>query len=156
MRNFSSNVITALTSVESPEVFILLVKAETEPPILLTSDSLNTFHKGLLFEPFPFKLKSPPVGEDQLPRATLQVDIVDQRVLQVFRLITEAPVVDFIVVLASDTEIPVLSLEGITLRSISADTSSNFLEAELLDFDIQSEPYPPRIFNGGEFPGLFQ
>lgn len=138
------------------EAFIVLITiAHTDlvPSLLVAGNSTNITSRGDEYVAYPFSVQFPSSDPDSPPRARIQIDNVDRRIVQGLRALTSAPTITFEIIRASDPDTVEISMPGFTLQS--ADYDALIVAGDLGVENFILEPYPAGIFSPAQFPGGF-
>lgn len=102
---------------------------------------------------WPFGISLPDEREDTPSGMKLQIDNVDPRVMSAIRPLTKPPLITVYIVLARTPDVveagPVEGLVG------SVDYDALQITASIHGPYVLAEPFPYRIFNPHEWPGVF-
>lgn len=148
--------IASLLAQETGEVWLTLLTirhADLPAPERLVLDLQPVVSRGETYLPASFDIRLPNQSGDAPPRVTLSLDNVDRRLIELLRTITEPPMIDIEIVLASDPDTVELSLPDFELKDVKY---NKLAVTGTLGFeDFLAEPYPGATFTPGDFPGLF-
>ena len=136
-------------------VFILLVEishpqiAET---LRMTSDNVETKHKGNTYHPFPFDVNLPSDRESEEPRAQFSVPNVDRQIIELIRTVETPPNVRMFMVLSHDPDVIERGPWDMELSNVPYDLS--VIRGTLKPKSILDEPLPYQTFNAVDYPAL--
>jgi hypothetical protein len=101
----------------------------------------------------PFTITLPEETSDKLPEAQIAIDNVDQRIVEAVRTMQTPPTMTLYLVLASTPDIVEAGPFVFTLKS--AQYNATQVTGILAFTNILNEPFPWRIFNPADWPGVF-
>lgn len=138
------------------EVYLVLLTiehADLAAPFRLVNNTVAIRSNGQDYEPFPFAFLPPEESEDGVPRATLEIDNVDQRIAAALRKLTSAPTATAQVILASDPDTIERDFPAFRVSSASWDVAT--VQGTLSARDDSGEPACAWRYTPAQAPGLF-
>jgi hypothetical protein len=163
MRTISTPARTALYAQETEEAFLALLKIThatlPEGPLRFVNnmeDVLSTAGGEATPQTYiawPFTLLLPDERDDKLPEVRIAIDNVDGRIVEAVRTMTTPPTMTLYIVLASTPNVVEAGPFTFTLRG--AQYNALTVEGTLSFANILNEPFPWRIFNPADWPGVF-
>ena len=151
---------TATASVnarETGEVWLwLLTISHVEWPTTFrfVNNITQVISRGDTFEPWVFSMPVPESNESQPPKATLTVDIIDRKIIEMVRSVSAPPIVMAELIIASEPDTVQASLLDLTM--ISASTDSVTMTCELRAGDVLHRTAAAKRFDRELYPGLFR
>jgi hypothetical protein len=155
-RTTSAAAAAAMMAQETDEGFVVLLTLEHEAlsePVRVAQWDVDVVSAGETYIAFPFRLELPDDTEEATPRARLELDNVDRRIVEAVRLMSSPARVTIRVVLWSDPDSVEVEQSGFVLRNVDYDALT--VRGDLYLEHYEDEPYPAGIFSPGGFPGLF-
>ncbi len=122
-------------------------------PLRVVNNGADVVSNGNTFLASRFGLSLPSSGDDQPPKARLQICNVDRLIVEAIRSIPEAPTVTIEIVMASSLDTVEVSLGDLTFSDITYDAGT--IEGALSYEKVLEEPFPGDTFAPHAFPGLF-
>lgn len=121
-------------------------------PIRMSTDGVDTVHKGATFISFPFSIVLPDDMEAKQPTATLEIPNTDIRIVQTIRTVTEPLNVKVMLVLSDDTDEVERGPWDLELVNVTYDI--NTVKGTLRPPSLLNEPFPDKRYNALDYPGL--
>ncbi len=155
-RSLSAEFRRALFAPETGECVVCLVQLDHPDlgaPIRVCSDAVDVFSGGNTYLAFPFRITLADDSADAPPRARLQIDNVDRRVIDSLRSVAgDAMTCTVSFVLASNPSQVEMGPLEFALRNVQADAL--VVEGDLVYEEILSEPYPSEAFDPIRYPAI--
>lgn len=157
-RTMSSAALAALASESTKEVFLFLLEVTlTVDGVLETYRFVNNTTKivrnGIDYDPLHFKITLPQEGEN-LSGASLTMDVVDRRIIEVMRKTSTQPKVSFMLIIASTPNGPPEA--GPFIFDLTNMSYNNLSLSATLSYGNHLEAVFPRVIKTPYyFPALF-
>ncbi len=156
---------SAVYAQQTSEVFIMLltishpdfeddIRVANDPYELLPLAGVRgVVSRGQEYLYLPFNINLPQQDDTGVARASLSVDNVDRRMVDAVRRASSALNVTIEIVLASQVDVPEVSVQDFKLDRVTYDAFSVSGDISVEYFEL--EPFPARRFTPSDFPGLF-
>lgn len=149
----------AANAQETGEVLVALITITHSSiiggPLRLVQDLKDMTSNANVYTAFPFEIRLPDDTDDGPAKVLLTIDNVDRSIMVALRTMppSSPPTVTVELVLASQPNVVEISIQNMTLRSISGDAVQ--IEGELRMDEEDLTPFPEGSFTPSQFPGLF-
>lgn len=149
----------AANAQETGEVLVALITITHSSiiggPLRLVQDLKDMTSNANVYTAFPFEIRLPDDTDDGPAKVLLTIDNVDRSIMVALRTMppSSPPTVTVELVLASQPNVVEISIQNMTLRSISGDAVQ--IEGELRMDEEDLRPFPEGSFTPSQFPGLF-
>lgn len=149
----------AANAQETGEVLVALITITHSSiiggPLRLVQDLKDMTSNANVYTAFPFEIRLPDDTDDGPAKVLLTIDNVDRSIMVALRTMppSSPPTVTVELVLASQPNVVEISIQNMTLRSISGDAVQ--IEGELRMDEEDLTTFPEGSFTPSQFPGLF-
>lgn len=153
-RTLSTAVYRALLARESTDGPVLLITITTGigTPVRVCSGGADIVSRGNTFIAYPFNI-APVTDGDAAPRASLLIGNVDRRITDALDKLTKPPTFKLEAVLFSDPQTVWYAVDGLKLKTYTADSITVTGELSLERFT--SEPWPGVFMTPSFAPTLY-
>lgn len=145
-------------AIQAPETdaailtLITIEHAGLAEPLRVTSDAVDTVSRGQTHVPYPFRGRLADSGGDSPPRAQLEIDNVDRRIVEGVQALSGPPSVTIELVLADSPDLLEAGPYVFGLVDIEWDVA---IVRGTLSYDTTlMDPWPARTFAPRGWPGL--
>ena len=156
---------TAIYAQQTSEVFIMLATIshpDFEDDICLANDPFEllpeagvrgVISRGKEYIYLPFNINLPAQDDTGVAKASLSIDNIDRQIVSAVRRASSALTITLEIVLASNVDVPEVTVQDFRLESVTYDALSVSGDISVEYYDL--EPFPSRRFTPSDFPGLF-
>lgn len=156
-RNVSLAAIQGALAQQTSEVYLVLLEidhANLGTPLRFVNNSENVTSNSNLYTAFPFAVVLPDDQESREPRAEIRIDNISREIIDEVRSLSTYPTMTLSVILASSPN----TIEWGPLEFITqgANYDANTITFSLVYSVFAEEPFPYRVFDTINFPGMFK
>jgi uncharacterized protein DUF1833 len=171
-RTVSSSLRRELEEPRSAEFLVILLTIEDPTlasPIRVANDVINYNYNGDTYFGFPFEFELvDDSASGRIPTARIRIQNVDRQIGEAIVNLTQSPVItitmlassDFATTLSGDdarfpiVDTPVVEYQATNLMFTNISVNAMEVTAELISFDMTSEPWPAIRTTADRLPGL--
>lgn len=142
-RNLSALATSSVQSIETGEVFLLLLEIKHSTlttPYRLVNNTEKIVHQGNDYIAYPFNIELAADDGDKLPEVRLTIDNVDRSLVQAIRSLSTPPEITLKLVIASQPDTVELTITDLILRAVTYDAYK--ITGTLYAEDILNSRFP--------------
>ena len=154
----SSLAIQSASAQETGEAWLLLMQISHDDlatPFYLVNNTESVTHSGTEYLAYPFNVVLSQDDGEHLPKVRLTIDNVDRALVETIRSISDSPIINIKLVLASQPDTIELEISDLILREVEYDAFQ--ISGTLYADDILNSRYPrDNITLAAGYNGLFR
>jgi hypothetical protein len=156
-RNVSLAAVQGAMASQTDEVYLVLLQVDHSTlgaPIRIVNNSTNVTSGGNVYTAYPFEVVFPDDVDEREPSAEVRIDNVDRFLMDEVRTIQSPPLMTISVIIESTPNTIEWGPLELETRGVSYDR--NVITFSLAYSAFTQEPFPYRVFDTINFPGMFQ